>query len=356
MANPPKHLLLILPIPEPASTPFISKFKESHPDVRTTYKELSIGGTKPDDSIYADVNILVTFNTLPSTDAACPSMELIHFISAGIDDKLSHPIVTNSKIPVTTSTGVHGPAISEWFIGTLLAHSLRMAELYDLQSKNKWGEVMSFFSRKTFNGQRLGVLGYGGIGRQSARLAKALGMEVIAYTASPKTTPASRRLTTYTIPGTGDVEGTLPDEWYSGTDKASLHHFLSQKIDVLLISVPLSDHTRHLLGKEEFEVFGKNSKSGPFVSNVARGNVIVQQDLIDALESGIIKAAAVDVADPEPLPNDSPLWRAKNITISPHMSGVNVDYMSHVMDILSLNLRKQDGEPLVNLVKRGKGY
>ncbi|KAL9113136.1 MAG: hypothetical protein Q9227_002748 [Pyrenula ochraceoflavens] len=344
-------------MPEVACAGVISKFKESHPSFRISFKQTPIPlTTQPDDSEFADVNVLVTFNTLPSSAAACPSMELIHFISAGIDDKLSHPILASSNIPVTTSTGVHGPAISEWFVGTLLAHNLRMCQLYDLQSKQEWGNTMSFFSRKTLHTQRLGVLGYGGIGRQSARLAKALGMDVIAYTASAKTTPESRRLTTYTIPGTGDVDGTLPSQWFSGTDKASLHHFLSQDIDVLLVSVPLSDHTRHLLGREEFDILGKNSRFGPFVSNVARGNVIVQQDLHDALEDGTVKAAAIDVTDPEPLPTESPLWKAKNLTISPHMSGINVDYLQHVMDILSVNLQKRDDESLINVVKRGRGY
>lgn len=354
-----QHLLLAIPMAEAAMQQHINTLTQAHPTYRITFIQTPVVNPTVDDSVWNDVDILVTHILLPSSRALCPRLRLIHFVSAGIDRHISHPIITSTNISVTTSSGVHGPSMSEWFISTLLAHNLRMQDLYAWQANHSWGSYLPFFARHTLLGRRLGILGYGGIGRQTARLAKAFGMDVLAFTASPKTTPESRRLSTYTIPGTGDIDGTLPNAWFSGTDKLALHHFLSQNLDILLIAVPLSPKTRHLLGKEEFEVLAKHrppGNGGPFVSNLARGDVIVQNDLIDALDKGLIQAAALDVADPEPLPSDSRLWDAKNCQVTPHMSGIHADYFKYVMDILSINLSKKDGEKLVNLLERGRGY
>ena len=115
-------------------------------------------------------------------------------------------------------------------------------------------------------GQRVGVLGYGSIGRQTARVAHAMGMTVVAYTASPKDTPEKRRDTGYIVPGTGDPDGSIPTVWYSGTDKASLHRFLGADLDWVVVSVPLTPATKHLLGRDEFKVL---SKRNAFVSNIS---------------------------------------------------------------------------------------
>ena len=120
-------------------------------------------------------------------------------------------------------------------------------------------------------GQRIGILGYGSIGRQVGRLAKALGMTVLAYTASEKDTPEKKKDRGYIVPGTGDRDGEYPDEWYSGLDKEGLHHFLEQDIDWLVISVPLTKETTHFLSTEEFKVLSQGGKKKPFVTNIARG-------------------------------------------------------------------------------------
>jgi phosphoglycerate dehydrogenase-like enzyme len=113
-------------------------------------------------------------------------------------------------------------------------------------------------------------------------------------------------------------------------DKASLHEFLSQEIDVLLVSVPLTPETTHLLAKKEFELLGRKNA---FVINVSRGKVLEQGDLIEALkkysESGGtggamagangLRGAALDVTDPEPLPADSELWDLENVVVTPHI-------------------------------------
>lgn len=186
------------------------------------------------------------------------------------------------------------------------------------------------------------------------RVAVALGMQVLAYTASPRDTPESRRDKGYFVPGTGDPDGTLPISWHHGTDKESLRKFLAQDLDHVVVSLPLTPATTHLLGAEEFAVL---SKKKPFLTNISRGKIIDQDALIAALKTGQLSGAALDVADPEPLPADHPLWDAPNVQISPHVSGLGKEYFARALDVLKVNLgRFERGEPLINEFKRRRGY
>jgi phosphoglycerate dehydrogenase-like enzyme len=185
-----------------------------------------------------------------------------------------------------------------------------------------------------------------------------LGLDVIAYTAGPRKTPESKKDHTYTVPGTGDPDGLIPSEWYSGLDKASLHKFLRADIDILLVSVPLTPQTRHFIGAEEFEILGKKNT---FVINIARGAIIQTDELIKALKKpqseGGLRGAALDVTDPEPLPEDSELWDLENVAITPHVSGLGTTYAERSFEILEINLTNlEEGRDLINVVDRKKGY
>ncbi len=280
------------------------------------------------------------------------------------------PIYTGSQIAITTSSGIHGPIIGEWVIMTSLIASHKYSILHEWQSTRTWddspGGKARFASVSENVSKRLGILGYGSIGRQVARSAKAMGMEIFAFTANPRNTAESRRDHGYVVPGTGDPKGEIPCAWFSGLAKESLHEFLAQDLDHLLISVPLTQQTKHLLGKEEFRIL---SKKNAFVTNIARGEIIVQEDLIEALkqfkESGAtsdgiwsgLRGAAMDVATPEPLPKDHPLWDAPNCIITPHMSGINRDYAARALQVLEKNLQRlAEGQRLLNLVDRQTGY
>lgn len=295
----------------------------------------------------------------------------MHLISAGSDHMRTLPIYQAGQIPITNSSGIHGAIIAEWVIMTLLMASRRYKVLRQWQDERDWDE--SFDAKDEFHdvtdsvGKRLGILGYGSIGRQVARVAKAMGMEIIAFTANPRETAESKRDHGFVIPGIGDPEGEFPSAWFSGLDKASLHKFLEQDLDFLLICLPLTSKTRYLLGKDEFRILGKRNA---FVTNIARGEILVQKDLIAALEEyedfvdgsrrdkrGGLRGAALDVADPEPLPADNELWSAPNVIITPHISGVNRDYSIRALEVLEQNLKRlASGERLLNLEDRNLGY
>ena len=202
-------------------------------------------------------------------------------------------------------------------------------------------------------------MGYGSIGRQVARVAKAMGMDVHAYTLHARDTPESRRDDGYSPPGLGDPDGAFPSRWFSGESKRELHEFLGSGLDLLVISMPLTDETRGLIGADEFAVLDAHNKTrhGTFVSNIARGAIVATDDLVEALNSGKIRGAALDVTDPEPLTDGHPLWTAKNVIITPHVSGNSTQYNTRVLAILEHNLvRLSEGRELTNKVSRKHGY
>ncbi|SLM39158.1 NAD(P)-binding domain [Lasallia pustulata] len=365
----PEHLLVILPFPEP--TEIFDRIRKNYPHIKITFRMLLFtdspweGREEIPKELYHDATILATLSALPPSPEDCPNLHLIHVFSAGTNHIQSSPIYTSTSIPLTTSSGIHGPQISEWVLLTALVHSHHYNKLHDLQRAHKWGTdpdpSEGMRSMHDNVGQRLGVLGYGSIGRQVGRVSQAMGMDVIAYTASARSTPEAKKDHGFIVPGTGDPDGSIPSAWYSGMDKASLHRFLSQDIDHLLVSVPLTKQTTHFLGAEEFAILGKRRA---FVSNISRGQILDQDALIAALEKGAdkeaeggLRGAALDVTDPEPLPQDHPLWEAPNCIITPHVSGLGTAYVDRAFQVLELNLERMErGEELINLVDRKRGY
>ncbi|QIW96374.1 hypothetical protein AMS68_001892 [Peltaster fructicola] len=364
MGGGPAVLLIALPVPVPDAIVTRLSKKFPHLEIKTVqvtwFPSAVEVADKISNELWKQVSVLATFRALPANPKQdAPNLSLVHLSSAGSNQIHDHPLYTDTDITITTSTGIHGPQIAEWVILTGLAQSHHMRKLYDLQDKHQWkgptgGQYPPVRDKA---GQRIGILGYGSIGRQVGRLANALGMEVLAYTATPKESQESRRDTGFIVPGTGDADGEYPTEWYSGLDKKSLNHFLAQDIDWLVVSVPLTPQTQHFLGKTEFESLSQGGKKPAFISNIARGAIINQTEMISALKDGLLSGAALDVTDPEPLPETSELWDLPNVTITPHVSGATEAYFERSFQVLELNLQRRDaGEKLVNVVDRRRGY
>lgn len=208
--------------------------------------------------------------------------------------------------------------------------------------------------RGVLTGNVRGILGYGAIGRQCANLARALGMDVVAFTMRERPSPESRKDDSYCVPGTGDPDGLIPTRWFHGTTKEVLNNFLAQDLDILVICLPLTASTRNMISKEQFDILAKKKT---FVTNVGRGGHINTEHLIEALEQGLIRGAAVDVTNPEPLPKSHPLWKAPNLLITPHVSWVSSDYWRRILQILEHNLEALSrGTPFVNMVNKELHY
>ncbi|CBF85118.1 D-isomer specific 2-hydroxyacid dehydrogenase family protein [Aspergillus nidulans FGSC A4] len=335
------------------------EIRNEFPDAEVRFVTPQVGDRLPAD-IVKQSTIIVTGRSLPNPEDA-KHIKFIHFFSAGLDKVIHDPVLTDSEIPVTTSSGIHGPPIAEWTVMNWLVASREYSITYENQKKHIWGSV-DLYSHgiQDHVGKKVGILGYGSIGRQIARVAVSLGLSVYAYTASPKPTPESRRDRHYIIPGTGDADGTLPVSWHHGTSKASLHEFLSLGLDHIVVSLPLTPSTTHLLGAQEFAILAANKNPkhrNPYLTNISRGKVIDQDALIASLKSGELSGAALDVTDPEPLPEDHELWDTPNVQISPHVSSLGQEYFVRSFDIVRENLeRVKDGLPLINEYKRGRGY
>ncbi|KAJ9137898.1 2-hydroxyacid dehydrogenase [Pleurostoma richardsiae] len=297
--------------------------------------------------VWDGVTMLSTYAPPPAR--LIPNVRFVQLTSAGSDMWRKHEKYLDKNVVFCVASGAQPPQIAEWVIGTWLASSHHLLRYANFMNKSHW-DLHYLHDVEDSAGLRMGILGYGAIGRQVARIARAIGMEVYAFTQSERPTAESRRDDTYSIPGMGDSEGCIPSKWFHGTSRAAVNDFLKQDLDVLVISLPLTDSTHHLIDREQFEILGKKKA---FLSNIARGPVVNTEALIEALEKGELRGAALDVTDPEPLPREHPLWKAPNVLITPHVSWLSTKYWGRVMEILSLNLEAIATEgKLVNPVRR----
>ncbi|KAL4894012.1 hypothetical protein BDV59DRAFT_176637 [Aspergillus ambiguus] len=350
-------LLVFLPVPEPKEA--LERIRQEFPTMQLEFFEISPDVSRlTDDIIPSDLLQRATFMTtafgiVPHPDQT-PQLQYLHSFSAGMDHLIEKPIFAKTNIRMSTSSGIHGPSIAEWVVMNWLAHSRMYYNILEARRRHHWLTFKEFTHWEVDDhvGQTVGILGYGSIGRQIARLASGLGMRILAYTAQPRLTSESRRDTGFIIPRTGDPDGLIPEAWYSGLDRSSLHAFLAQGLDHIVICLPLSAETTHLIGKEEFDILSAHEHSAtrkPFLTNISRGKIIDQEALVSALQSGALGGAALDVTDPEPLPVGHPLWEQPNVYIGSHMSGFGKRYWDRSLEILRLNLaRLREGDELIN--------
>ncbi|KAK9365729.1 hypothetical protein V1509DRAFT_632317 [Lipomyces kononenkoae] len=298
---------------------------------------------------WARTTILLTGRTLPPSREAAPNLKYVQLFSAGSNQLQNEPFYKASDNTIyATASGTHGPAISEWAI-LMMLNFFHNSHLYSKwQAEARWGSD-SEFPRPVIDqfGRTLGVLGYGAIGRQTARVAHALGMKVIAHSFS---SPPKRERVEVAVPNSGDPDGSIPEKWFTGVEQ--LDDFFSSGIDVLLVSAPFTPETEKIINKKTLAKL-----KGAYIINVARGGLIDTDNLIEAAESGLIAGAALDVTDPEPLPDGHKLWSVKNISISPHISGHCVGYENRVTNIAIHNVKQlRAGKTVTNRIDKSKGY
>jgi phosphoglycerate dehydrogenase-like enzyme len=303
-------------------------------------------GAVPED-LWQEVEILYTsFDTpLPSPEQA-PRLRWVQFYSAGVDSIINCPLVRTPVI-FTSASGVHAINMAEYVFTMTLAWFRRFPRLLQWQQCGQWptsSERSSSFVSEELRGKTIGIVGYGSIGRQVARLANAFGMRVVAMQRG-----TDHRDHGFQFPGVGDPEGTLPDRYYTPDQ---LHSMLSES-DVVVIAVPLTSKTRDLFDTAAFQAM----KSRAFLVNISRGEVCNETALVRALEGKQIAGAALDVFHQEPLPPNHPLWRLPNAYISPHCAGLTPQYDERAATLFEENLRHYlAGEALYNIVDKMQGY
>jgi phosphoglycerate dehydrogenase-like enzyme len=219
----------------------------------------------------------------------------IHSMSAGVERCMAIPSVISRDLLVTNMRGVESAAIAEHAIAFAMALARGIDTFVTDKNRGVWSrEDAQATEMQVLDGKTMLVVGLGGIGTEVAKRANALGMKVIATRNSGRTGPDF-------VSYVG-----LPSELLT----------LSKTADVIVNTAPLTAETSGIFNAKFFAVLKPNA----YFINVARGGSVVTADLLEALDSGRIAGAGLDVVDPEPLPPNHPLWKAPNLIISPHVS------------------------------------
>ncbi len=250
-------------------------------------------------------------------------VRLVQVLSAGFEGLSAHGVPAN--IPVANQGGAVAPAVADHAIGMILAMTRQISQI-TLQSKEQdWNKD---FARPVvaLEGKTMAIVGYGNIGREIAKRAKAFDVTVLGV---------SRSLTS----------DQYADEMFP---MEKLHEVLG-RADVVALAVASSTTTRHLMNMAAFNA----TKKGAMFVNVTRGETVDQVALREALVSGQLAAAFIDVTDPEPLPKNDPLWTAPNLVISPHAAGGgSMRGGSRIAGVVTENIeRLKTGRPFVHLIK-----
>jgi phosphoglycerate dehydrogenase-like enzyme len=202
------------------------------------------------------------------------------------------------------------------------------------------------FTPLELRGRTLGIVGYGSIGREIARLGETFGMTVLATKRDVKHPAEEGYLIEKTL---GDPQAQIVDRLYP----PQALHSMVRECDFVVITVPLTGETRHIFSAAALAAM----KPTAVLVNVSRGAVVDEKALVEALKYGGIAGAALDVFEQEPLPPDSPLWDLPNVILSPHIAGVSHQYDARAARLFAQNLtRYLDGKPLLNVVNRDLGY
>jgi phosphoglycerate dehydrogenase-like enzyme len=259
----------------------------------------------------------------------------VHSFAAGVEECLSHPSLLPLKgnYILTNGRGTAAAAIAEHVIGMTMSFSRGLHIFRDSQANASWDRQLIYGSNitKTISGQTMLILGLGSIGKEVAQRAKALGMTVTA------TRNSSRDGPTYV-----DYVG-LSDETLT----------LAKAADVVVNTLPVTASTIGLLDDKFF----KAMKNSALLVSVGRGATTNTGDLLAALQAGELRGAALDVTDPEPLPSDHPLWKQKNVIITPHIAGTGSGAVGRAFSLMLENVRRyQADKPLLNTVNKKAGY
>ncbi len=289
-----------------------------------------------------DTDILMT-RILPKDPSIAPKLKWVQFIWEGVDRMTDE--FRKSDIILTNAGGAHSVHMAEHAFTYMLNFS-RKTRLYEkYQERNEWlgWEDQPILQRLA--GSTIGIIGYGRIGRAIARIARGFDMNVLAL----KKNPMKRSIENYHEDTRCDVEGELPDRIFGPGDILEMLPLC----DHVVLTTPLTSETKGSFGAEEL----RSMKKTAFFINIGRGEVVVEDDLIRALDEGWIAGAGLDVFSKEPLRNDSPLWSMENVLITPHSSVGGDPADDRIVCLFMVNLEKFfNGENLLNMIDKQRGY
>jgi len=326
------------------SPDLVAQIEAVSPRLAVTLTEASEPGDVPEET-WQEVTILYTHKVLPEPDQA-PELKWIQFHRAGNEMFMDAPILRKPGLEAASMSGASAPQVAEYVLEMILALGHKLPQIMEHQNRADWPEERGeIFQAQELNQSTVGIVGYGSIGRQVAKLLRAFGATVLA-TKQDAMRPTDGG---YIPEGIGDPEGDYLQRLYPAEALKSM----LKECDYVVVCVPLTKHTRALIGEAQLAVM----KQSAYLVDVSRGGVINHADLIPALDEGQIGGAALDVYPEEPLPEDNPLWKMPNVIITPHIAGVSKEYNRRAIALFVENLERYlDGKQLLNLIDLQRGY
>lgn len=276
----------------------------------------------------SDAQVIMGFFR-PPVCAAAPHLRWVQSFSAGMDKFLFPEIIERDDVQVSNVAGLYAAQGAEHAWALLLALTRQLPQAVHNKDKKVW----KLNPPIVLEGSTLGLIGMGGFGMEMAKRSQGYSMTILAVDAVRTDKPE------------------LVHELKPAT-RENLHDLL-RRSDVVMTACPLTQETYHLISAEELALM----KETAYLINVTRGGIIDEPALVDALTSGQIAGAGLDVVEKEPLAEDSPLWDAPNLIITPHRAGASQHRQRSIFEFFSKNLaRYLSGETPLNIIDKRKGY
>jgi phosphoglycerate dehydrogenase-like enzyme len=326
---------------------WLAALRRRSPGVQVTQLPAERAGDIPD-RVWADLDVLHTSTVFPDLTAA-PRLRWVQLDTSGVDHLRGTPL-WHSDLAITTIGGVSPVPLAEYVMFAVLGSAHHLPALLDVQNRHDWPTPARRWQTmlpRPVAGATIGIVGYGRIGREIGRLARAHGMQVLAVNRTGRLHSAARGTDQANF-ASGDDSGADVELFASNRLKEVL-----ERCDFVVIVVPLTEQTGGLLDREMIAAI----KPGATLINVSRGGIVNESALLEALNSGAISTVVLDVFEEEPLPPNSPWWSEPNAFVTPHVAGLAPRYAEQVLDIVVENLNRfVAGKPLLNLVDRARGY
>lgn len=314
-------LLMLLAMPTEVQKQYYDRIKATFPDLTT---HLVDHHSKVDPYI-RNATMLMTYGPMMSDHVVrdAENLKWIQALGTGVDNIIDLPSLRPGVL-ITNIHGIHGAPVSEAVIMAMLALSRNLPRVLRNQDVQVWERLPA----RLLHEKTLGILGLGAIAEALALRCKALGMKTVGISSTRRDVPGFDL-----VFGLNDLIAAV------------------NSLDFLVVLTPYSPATRHIVGEAVFAAM----KPGSYFINVARGGVVDEDALIHALERGQIAGAALDVFSEEPLPQDHPLWKTKNVILTPHVAGLHDAYATHALPVVEENIRRflaGDIANMINVVKR----
>ncbi|KZN22452.1 hydroxyacid dehydrogenase [Haladaptatus sp. R4] len=274
---------------------------------------------KQERQLVADARVVTGITIERDLLARTDRLELFACTFAGTDH-VPMDALADRGVAVTNAGGIHAPGIAEQAIGNMLVFARRLHEGWRRKERGEWRH----FQSGELTGSTVTIIGLGSIGQEIVQRLQGFDVETVGVRYTPE-------------------KGGPTDE-VVGFDEDAIHDALSRS-EYVVVACPLTETTRGLIGKSEFATMSPDT----VLVNTARGPIVDTDALVSALRSEKIRGAALDVTDPEPLPEDHPLWTLENCLITPHTGGHTPLHWDRLADIVAENVdRLETGEPLEN--------